>query len=126
MEEEKKRKTSIKIPVYLFLHITLFIYSIVGLFSKSAAQHSFLSKDYIMFYMCVLLVMGVYAIMWQQVIKRLPLSIAYGNKAVIVIWGVMWGCLFWKETITLSQILGIILIVVGIIFVGGENGRESE
>ena len=79
-----------------------------------------------MFYMCVLLVMGVYAIMWQQVIKRLPLSIAYGNKAVIVIWGVMWGCLFWKETITLSQILGIILIVVGIIFVGAENGRESE
>ena len=32
-----------------------------------------------------------YAFGWQQVIKHLPLTTAYANKAVTVVWGILLG-----------------------------------
>lgn len=48
----------------------------------------------IMFYGFSLMVMGVYALCWKQIIKKLPLMIAYANKAVVVLGGLLWGCIF--------------------------------
>lgn len=111
---------------FILLHISIFVYSMVGLFSKSAAKYSFLSWDYIKYYLGVIIVLGIYAILWQQVIKKVPLNVAYANKAVSVLWGIIWGIIIWKERIDPKQLIGVIFIILGVVLVGLENDRVSD
>ncbi len=61
--------------------------------------------------------MGIYAIAWQQILKRLPLTVAYANKPVSLIWGMIWGSMLFREKITWNMILGAGIIFVGIYLV---------
>jgi hypothetical protein len=79
--------------IYIVLHIMLMIYSMSGICSKMASKQPFLSPRFIIYYGLVIVLLGFYAIAWQQVIKILPLTTAYANRAVTVIWGAV--CDFW-------------------------------
>ena len=72
---------------------------------------------FVLFYGIVLLILFVYAIAWQQIIKKMPLVTAYANKAITVIWGLIWGLLIFQEPLSLWNIAGAIIIIVGIMFV---------
>ncbi len=91
------------------------VYSLSSVCSKLAAGESFLSLRFCLFYGGVILLLGVYAIFWQQLIGKLPLTLAYANKAVTVFWGMVWGVFFFREKIQLHQILGAGLIIAGVI-----------
>ena len=67
---------------FLLLHVILGIYAGSSVCSKLAAQQPFLSAAFIVLYGLMLLALVVYAVGWQQVIKHLPLTTAYANKAV--------------------------------------------
>ena len=67
-----------------------------------------------------------YAFGWQQVIKHLPLTTAYANKAITVVWGILLGFLLFGESITLRQFIGAAVIIVGIVlFVRADNEGEG-
>ncbi len=102
---------------YLILHLQLFILSLSGICSKLAAGYDFLSFKFIFWYGLVILNLGVYAIVWQQIIKHLPLTTAYANKAVGIVWGIMWGVLVFHEQIKWNMILGAVIVIVGVILV---------
>lgn len=104
-----------KFKTLFALHVMLMIYSLSGICSKLAGQYSFLSLEFCFFYGIVILFLGLYAICWQQIIKRLPLSVAFANKAVTVIWGSVWGMLFFNETITIGKIIGSLIVIMGVI-----------
>ena len=87
----KQRK---KLFVLLALHIMLMFFSMSGIASKLAAGERFLSGKFILYYGIIIALLGVYAIVWQQIIKRLPLTTAYSNRAVTIVWGIIWGALF--------------------------------
>lgn len=108
-------KNKTKIKYFIFLHIILIISSITGIISKLASKQEFLSFKFIILYGSMIAILGVYAICWQQIIKRLPLTTAYTNKAVTVIWGIVFGRLFFDETITIKQVIGAVIIIVGIV-----------
>ena len=91
-----------KIKPFLSLHILLLVYSLGAVCSKMAGKAEFLSIRFFFFYGLVLLNLFVYAIVWQQILKKLPLVTAFANKAVTVIWGMLWGMLIFKEKITLQ------------------------
>lgn len=115
-----------KIGTFITLNLLLLLYSLISIFSKLAAGHSFLSIQFIIYYLAIILCLGIYAIGWQQVIKKLPLTIAYSNKAITVIWGLVFGVLFFSEKITLNKIIGIIIIVIGVIlFSNSEEGVSN-
>lgn len=97
------------------------VYSISGVFSKLASREQFLSLRFILLYGGVVLILGIYAIGWQQVIKRMPLTTAYANKAVCTVWGSVWGILFFQEGISIGKIAGIGLIMAGIILFAKEE-----
>ena len=78
------------------LHLLLAVYSLSDVCSKTAAGAPFMSFRFLFFYGCVLGLLGVYAIGWQQVIRRLPLTVAFANRAVTVVWGIVWGVLFFR------------------------------
>lgn len=116
-----------KVRVLIVLHIMLMLYSVSGIFSKLAAQEAFLSFRFCLFYGGIILLLGLYAIGWQQIIKRLPLTTAFANKAVSVVWGIIWGCLIFKESITVGKIIGAILVVSGVVlYAYSDNDRKDE
>lgn len=115
MINTKSSRSNLKYVV--FLHILLAIYSLSGVCSKLAAGYSFLSLPFIFWYGLVILNLGIYAIIWQQIIKHLPLTTAYANKAVTIVWGILWGCLFFNEAIKWNMIVGAIIVIIGVIVV---------
>lgn len=116
-----------KIKVLVILHLMLMLYSMSGIFSKLAAQEIFLSLRFCLYYGGIILLLGLYAIGWQQIIKRLPLTTAFANKAVSVVWGIIWGCLIFKESITIGKVIGAILVVSGVVlYAYSDNDKKDE
>lgn len=103
------------LPVYLALHLLLLFYTAADIFSKMAAAQVLLSTPFILCYGVVLAVLVVYALGWQQVIKRLPLTTAYANRGITVVWGIIWGALFFQEAISLGKLIGAMMIIIGIV-----------
>ena len=81
------KKTDGRAKTLIALHLLLLVYSLSGIFSKNAAHEPFLSPMFILLYGGMLAILFIYAIGWQQILKRLSLSMAFANKAVTVIWG---------------------------------------
>lgn len=100
---------------YLSLVGINLIYACTAIFTKSASQHQFLSLHYILCLVGAVAVMGVYALLWQQVIKRMPIAEAYMFKGTSLIFVLLLSALIFGEVITLSNIIGAIVIIVGIV-----------
>ncbi len=115
-----------KILPYLILHIITLIYSLGSICSKIASSKDFLSFEWILFYGLVLICLGIYAVLWQQILKKVNLNIAFASKAVTLIWGTLWGIIFFHETIAWNNIVGGIIVLAGVILMltGGEKKRE--
>ena len=115
-----------KLKYIIILHLMLMVYSASGIASKLAAKSQFLSFRFCVCYAVIILLLGVYAIGWQQIIKHLPLTTAFSNKAVTVIWGLIWGILFFDEHITVGKIIGALLVIIGVVlFVKADNSDIS-
>ena len=99
----------------LALNILLMFFSLGGIFSKLASKQSFLSLKFILCYGSLLFIMFVYAIGWQQIIKRLPLTMAYANRAITIVWGIIWGLLFFNEKLNVGKIIGAVIVIAGVL-----------
>ena len=116
-----------KTKAYILLHILLAVYSLTSVFSKLAAQEEFLSLRFCLFYGGMILLLGVYAIGWQQVIKHLPLTEAFANKAVTVLWGFIYGVILFHEGVTVWKLVGLALIILGIVlFAKSDSGEDRS
>ena len=112
---------------YLLLHLILLFYAASTVLSKLAAEAPFLSPRFILLYGGVLLLLGVYALGWQQVIRRMPLTEAYASKAVTVVWGILAGILFFGEKMTWGKGIGAAMVIAGVVlfaFADGEAERK--
>lgn len=96
------------------LQMALFIVSLGGICSKLAGRQTFLSKKFFLFYGLLLCILFVYAIIWQQVLKRLSLTVAYASKGVGIIYSILWGVLFFDEQIQWNMIIGALLVLAGV------------
>lgn len=106
---------------YIFLHLLLFLNTIGGACSKMAARQTVFSPGFFLFYSLLLLILIIYAIAWQQIIRRMPLSTAYLNKPVAILWGIVWGTVIFHEQITAKMVCGTIIVITGIIMVVRSN-----
>lgn len=116
--------TKEKIKVLFLLHIMLMVYSMSGIFSKLAAGEPFLSFKFCMYYVIIIFLLGFYAIGWQQIIKRLPLTMAFANKAITIVWGIVWGFVFFHEPITIGKVIGAVLVVTGVVIYAKSDEDE--
>ncbi|MDD3277359.1 MAG: EamA family transporter [Lachnospiraceae bacterium] len=107
--------------ILLALHISLLFSSLSGVCSKMAANQKLFSLPFLFYYGMVLVIMFGYAIVWQQILKRMPLTVAYANRPVSLVWGMIWGALIFSETITWNMILGAVVIFAGIYLVVTEH-----
>ncbi len=114
-----EKKTSWK--VIIGLHLLLFLYSIESVCSKMASGQEMFSFKFFLFYGLVLFLLFFYALAWQRVLKYMPLTVAYANKGITIVWGMVWGALLFDEAITLKTVIGAVVILAGIYLVVTNN-----
>lgn len=104
-----------KIIWYISLVLINMLYACVSIFTKYASQQEFMSWNFMLGVMGAVGVMGLYAVLWQQILKRIELSVAYMFKGTSIIFVMLLACLLFGEQITWNNILGAVIIVVGIV-----------
>lgn len=107
----------VPVKAYFLLHLLLLFYSFGGVCSKLAGRESVLSFRFILLYGGLLVITLVFAVGWQQIIKRMPLTTAYSNKAVGLLWSTLWGVLFFQEHLTLRMVIGAVIVLCGVVMV---------
>lgn len=115
-----------KVMPYISLNAIVLIYSFGSIFSKIAANKTFLSLEWCVLYGVVILTLGIYAIVWQQLLKKIPLNIAYSNKSITLIWGMVFGAIFFKERIIIQNIVGALIVLVGVVLMVTGKEKENE
>ena len=103
------------ISTYLALVGVNLIYACTSIFTKMASRQEMLSWPYLFWIAGAIGVMGVYALLWQQIIKRMPLSTAYMFKGTGLIFVLLISALLFGEAITLNNVLGSAIIIAGIV-----------
>lgn len=114
---KRKNKSKGRMLLIIGLQLAVLMFASSGIFTKLASAESFLSIKFLCFYGLAIGIMFVYAVLWQQFLKYIPLSTAYASKSVSTVWTMLFGFLFFQETITLSMIIGAVVIIVGVFIV---------
>lgn len=124
MNQPSTKKSS-RLLALVVIQVAVVIYSFAGVAGKLASANAFLSWPFILLYGLEMVCLGVYAILWQQIIKRFELSIAYVNRAMSIAWSLIWSATIFKERITVQNIIGILIVVCGAALVN-TTGKQAE
>lgn len=116
---KKDRKKIIK--NIIILQVIILIYTLSTVTAKFASNEEFLSLKFILFYGIEIFILGVYAILWQQIIKKFEISVAYANRAMSLLWSIVWAIVFFGEQITLKNVIGVIIVIIGTIIVNSDE-----
>lgn len=90
------------------------LYAGSSVFSKFASLQEFLSLKYCLGIAGAIGVMGAYAVCWQQILKRVELSMAYMFKGTSLIFVMLLAFALFGEQITLMNVIGAAVIISGI------------
>lgn len=118
-DNEKKKKTKLK--DICILQIVIAIYTLSTVCAKFASGQEFMSFQFILYYGIEMMILGVYAIIWQQLLKKFDVSIAYANKAMGLLWSIVWAILIFNDTITIKNVIGVLIVIIGTIIVNNED-----
>lgn len=113
------RMTKPNLKSMLLLHGTLLLYAVTSVFAKLAGLR--MGEENwpltLLFLGLEVLALMVYSILWQQVLRQLPLSFAYSNKGICTLWTAVFGLLLFGESLTWGKALGITVVLVGVLLV---------
>lgn len=73
------------------------------------------SPGYFFWFGLAVAILGIYAVCWQLILERIPLTTAYLRRGFSYILLFVWSSLIFHETITIRQIIGIAVISLGMI-----------
>ncbi|MBR1707617.1 MAG: EamA family transporter [Clostridia bacterium] len=116
----KKLRKKASIMDIVFIQASVIIYTLSGVAGKFASQYDFFTFEFILCYGIEIIILGVYAILWQQIIKKYDLSVTYANRSVALLWSMAWAVLLFHETVTLKNIVGVVFVIIGTMIVNGE------
>lgn len=107
----------------LELQLAVIVYTFAGVMAKFASANKDSFWKLLFFMGMEVVILGMYAIFWQQLIKRFELTVAYANRAVAILWSMLWAALFFGEEITTKNIIGVLIVLAGIMIM---NNNLSE
>jgi len=120
----------ITIKNILILQAVVIVYTLSSVVAKFATGKELFSFSFFLFYGLEIVILGIYAILWQQMIKRFDLSVAYANRAMAIVWSAVWAIVLFKDVLAMKQIVGIAFVVLGTVIVNSDqknalNGEGS-
>ena len=130
-EAAARRLLPVSLKSFALLHGSLLLYTLVGVFAKYAALHMGANEApmelsvmgavlplpgaYTLLFLALeILALLVYTVLWQQVLRRMPLSFAYSNKAICTLWTFLVGLILFGEALTLGKAAGIVVVLAGV------------
>jgi len=111
---------------YFQIVVAFFVFSFVGVMSKFAALSELFSMRFFMFIGFQVFILGIYAIAWQQILKRFTLVSAMSFRGIVVFLSLIWAFVFFGESIALNNIIGTVVIAIGIYIVSTSDKEVSE
>jgi hypothetical protein len=92
-------KSPIKsIEVVALIAFSLVAQSLASVFVKLTGRETFLSLKFCLYFGGAILLLGLFAIMWQLLLERIPLSLAYMRKGIVYILILIWSVIFfWRN-----------------------------
>lgn len=109
----------------LFLQGVVAVYAAASAAAKFASGHAFGSSGFFLYYGAELVLLGAYALLWQQAVKRMSLTTAYANRSVAVFWGLLISAAVFGEQITLRNLLGVGVIFAGVLLVNTDQEVQA-
>ena len=123
--EQNRKKEKLRLKDILVLQAVIMIYTLSSVMAKLASGEEPLSAPFLLFYLIELLVLGIYALLWQQMIKRFELSVAYTNRAMALLWSMLWAVVLFHDRVTVKNVAGVALVIVGTLIVNGGEGDDA-
>lgn len=105
---DKKRTTD-----YLILYFAFLAYSFSAVCAKMAALQT-KRMSMLLFFAAEIIFLGIYALIYQQALKRFTLVVAMSNKGITVILSLIWSVLLFGETVGVFNVVGALFIILGI------------
>ena len=90
---------------YAVLYGAFLVYSASTVCAKYAARQDMMVKV-LVFAVLELVCLGVYALVWQQVLSRFPLVVAMANKGSVVLINLIWSVLLFGEQVNGYNLAG--------------------
>jgi len=110
----------------VLLQGVIILYTISSVMSKEASASDGNLFRFLLFFGLEFVFLGIYAILWQQMIKRFELSVAYANRSMAVVWSMIWAVIFFHDTITIKNVIGVALVVIGTIIINTDTEGEAD
>lgn len=109
----------------LQLQATVIVYTISSVMAKFAAINKENGIRFLLFFGLEFAVLGIYALLWQQMIKKFDLSVAYSNRAMAILWSMIWAVIFFHDRITVRNLVGVAIVIAGIMLINTEREEEK-
>lgn len=110
----KKKRNGHKVEI-IFIFLIYLLFSLVGIVSKYNAMTS---KTWSLRFYCLLGVelcmLMIFTMAWQLLLKRFDLSFVYLFKGTTIMWGLFFAKIIFHEQITVMNLLGTMVIMLGI------------
>ena len=123
-------KTRQKIRDILALQSAFLLFAFAMSLSKAAGNalkaEGLFSFSFLSLIAGIFALLALYALFWQKLLARIPLSVAYLNKAFSLLWTLLFAHLFFGEKISVSNILGLLMIMFGVILVNLSSVRSAK
>lgn len=91
------------------------VYACTSICTMMASRQEMSSWPFLFWIAGAVGVMGVYALMWQQIITRMPISTAYMFKGTSLIFVLLISSLLFGEAMTTNNFIGSAVIITGIV-----------
>lgn len=120
------KKNGVSIKNVIQLQAVIIIYTISSIMAKFASANNGEPLRFILFFGLEFVFLGIYALLWQQMIKKFDLSVAYANRSMALLWSMIWAVIFFHDRITVKNIIGVILVMIGTIIINTEKVQTPE
>ena len=107
------------------LQLSVVVYSLSTVAANLASRYKFPDLNFILFFGLDFIMLAIYAILWQQVIKKFQLSVAYANKSGYLMWSMLWNYLILSQGITRGRVIGVLLVMAGVIAMNMGEGSND-
>ena len=118
-DQKSQKKTDFK--MILLIQSMVLLYSLVSMLSKIASgvlqEYGLISLPFIGLFSVMVGGLGIYAILWQQVLKKVDLITAYVHKSTTLLWSLLWAAVMFRESIQWNNIVGVAVVVLGVMLV---------
>lgn len=115
-----------KIKNIALLQGVIIIYTVSSVMSKKASASDGDMLRFLFFFGMEFVILGIYALLWQQMIKRFELSVAYANRSMALFWSMIWAVVFFHDKITVKNIIGVLLVIVGNVIINSDKEERTD